>query len=118
VEESVGEYEALLQLRPEDADALNNVAWIRATCAQPAGRDARKAIEYAERARRATASMPDPIVLDTLAAAYAEGGRFEDAVSTSESAVRLSRTGDDQETIQRLESHLEQFRQGKPLHGP
>ncbi|MGE5199998.1 MAG: hypothetical protein ACM3H9_10185, partial [Rhodospirillaceae bacterium] len=52
-------------------------------------RDAARAIELGERAVRLT-SRQDPESLDTLAAAYAEAGRFGDAAATAREALAVA----------------------------
>ena len=53
-------------------------------------RDAAGAVRYATMASEATGGR-EPAVLDTLAAAYAESGRFEDAVATVEKGLEIAR---------------------------
>lgn len=78
-----------LAAAPEDAALLNFMAWMRATSPEPGVRDAGEAVRLAERAN-AAASHADPQYLDTLAAAYAEHGRFDDAVRTARRALALA----------------------------
>jgi tetratricopeptide (TPR) repeat protein len=80
--------------RPDDAFLLNRLGWLLATSPEPAVRNASKAVEIAERAVRVT-SRQDPTSLDTLAAAYAEANRFEDAAAAAAEAITLAgRRGD------------------------
>jgi tetratricopeptide (TPR) repeat protein len=68
----------------------NAYAWLRASCPVAELRNAAQAIQIAEELVRATArTAPEP--LDTLAAAYAEAGRFEDAVTIAREAHDLAR---------------------------
>jgi hypothetical protein len=55
--------------------------------------------------------------LATLAAACAEAGQFDDAVSIAEEALRLSadRSRDDA-TVRAMQTRLELYRAGKPYH--
>ncbi|MHC4982416.1 MAG: tetratricopeptide repeat protein, partial [Planctomycetota bacterium] len=101
-----------LEVRPGDAWALNALAWHLATCPVESLRDGTRAIELADSACRAT-RHEEAYILDTLAAAYAEAGRFGEAVSTAKKALRLAEaTGlSVAETIQR---HLECYQAGKP----
>ena len=91
-----GEYKAALaqlrealKLEPDRAAALRNMAWILATCPDPTVRNGPQAVGLAERAARLSAP-DDPTLLDTLAAAYAEAGRFAEAVRTAERAAALA----------------------------
>jgi hypothetical protein len=72
--------------------ALNNLAWIRATSPQAEFRDSSEAVRLAERACAMT-GYKIPLYVETLAAAYAEAGRFDEAVATvaSERELALAR---------------------------
>ena len=58
-----------------------HLAWLRATCPKASLRNAAEAVECAERANQLCGGR-QPNVLDALAAAYAEAGRFPDALTT------------------------------------
>jgi len=117
VEEGIAAYERLLALSHEDADALNNIAWIRATHADPRQRDGAQALRLAERARD-SAGQENAVLLSTLGAAYAEVGRFEDAVRSAARAVELARAGRDEAAAQRYEAQLARYRAGQPFRLP
>ncbi len=87
VDEAVAEYEKVLKINPHDAGAYNSLASIRATHPDPRFRDGAAAVTFARRA--VELSPNDPTALDTLAAAYAEAGRFPEAVRTAEQAHPL-----------------------------
>jgi tetratricopeptide (TPR) repeat protein len=67
---------------------LNRLGWLLATSPEDDVRDAARAVELGERAVRLT-SRQDPLSLDTLAAAYAEAGRFDEAAATAREALDL-----------------------------
>jgi tetratricopeptide (TPR) repeat protein len=80
-----------LQLDPGYEEALGNLAWIFATCPDGAYRNGERAIDLAQKAMDMDAT---PYRLDTLAAAYAEAGRFHEAVRTQQQAIQqFSRLG-------------------------
>jgi protein O-mannosyl-transferase len=90
--EAIEQYHSALKINPNDVDTLNNLAWLRATCARSALRNAAEAVELAERARDLTTGE-DPgilMILDTLAAAYAEADRFPEALTTQDKAIELA----------------------------
>lgn len=69
------------------ASAYNDIAWHYATCKDPSQHDGKRAVEYA---RKALNMKPDNLdILDTLAAAYARNGQFEDAVKTQIRALSM-----------------------------
>ncbi|MCY2961661.1 MAG: tetratricopeptide repeat protein [Planctomycetota bacterium] len=115
VETAIRHYERLLQVDPRDLDALNNIAWIRATHADPSHRNGSVAVLLAERARDASPT-PNATLFSTLAAAYAETGRFAEAVRAGERAVELARTEKDAAAEKSFESQLELYRVGRPFH--
>lgn len=84
------ELRASLRLEPMDASAMNLLAWLLSTSPDDGLRDGAEAVRLAE-AASAAAEGKDMIFLRTLAAAYAEAGRFEDAVSTIDRAIGLAR---------------------------
>jgi len=87
--EAVAEYARALQFNPDDTEALNNMAWVLATWPDALTRDGDKAVAAAERANTLT-NGKSPIVSATLAAAYAEAGRFADAITNAERALKLA----------------------------
>ena len=62
--------------------AQNDLAWLLATCPDNSVRNGQKAVELAQQAVQLSNGR-SPEILDTLAAAYAEAGRFHEAVETA-----------------------------------
>jgi tetratricopeptide (TPR) repeat protein len=87
--EAIVHYHEALWLNRALPDALNNLAWLRATNPRAGLRDGAEAVRLAEDACRVT-KYEMPVVVGTLAAAYAEAGRFEDAVATAQKARALA----------------------------
>ncbi len=87
--DAVTQYRKALDLNPNDTQALNNMAWILATWPDALTRDATKAVELAERANSLTGSK-SPITSATLGAAYAEAGRFPNAIEAAHRALQLA----------------------------
>jgi len=103
------EFARALESRPDDVMLLNRVGWILATANDDAVRDGREAVALAERAARLT-NRRDVASLDTLAAAYAEVGRFADAEAAGRAAVSLARAGGDPAMVPELEQRLATYR--------
>ena len=114
-EEAIREYQEILRRSPDDLDALNNVAWMRATHADAAHRDGAEAVRLAERAL-AKSPTPEAVLYSTLAAAYAESGRFPEAVRAGERAVTLARAAGAAPDARRYEEQLRSYRAGRPFH--
>ena len=108
-------YREILRQRPDDLDALNNVAWILATCADPRLRDGAESVRLAERARD---KSPEPrgVLFSTLAAAYAEAGRFPEAVQACGRAIELARNAGEAQEAAAYARQLERYRAGRPFH--
>jgi protein O-mannosyl-transferase len=100
-------------IAPEDAKTMNNLAWLRATSPYPEVRDARQAIELAERAVKDDRNI---VYCDTLAAAYAEAGEFNKAIAAQREVVAKAETAEVRDTSYR--SHLESFKQHRPIREP
>src|SRR5207249_707861 len=73
--QAADQYQQALALQPDMVEALNNLAWIRAANSSDDLRNGPEAVRLAERARELT-QQREPLLLGTLAAAYAEAGRF------------------------------------------
>jgi tetratricopeptide (TPR) repeat protein len=85
---ALADYRRALELSPDDPKCLNRVAWIRATCPDDQTRDGTEALHLAKRANQIT-NGSDPLILDTLAASWAECGQWADASTTIDQALRL-----------------------------
>jgi len=81
--------ETAVQIKPDMVYSLNNLAWLLSTCPDAKVRDGGRAVQLAERACELTHDQ-SPQYLMTLAAAYAEAGRFDDAIATVQKAGDLA----------------------------
>jgi Flp pilus assembly protein TadD len=115
--EAAGQFRAALALRPDHPQALAGLAWIRATSADPAVRDAGEAVRLAERAAEATRHR-DIGALDALAAAYASAGRFDDAVRIARLAVDVAVSGGHTEAAARFRQRAQLYLDKQPLRIP
>jgi Flp pilus assembly protein TadD len=86
---ALAEWRTVLQANPNDIAVLNEAAWVLATCPDDTVRNGTEAARLAERAAR-LAGDREPAVLTTLAAAYAEVGRFREAAETARRAMLLA----------------------------
>ncbi len=84
--EAIAHYQRAAEINPRSALFQNNLAWILAACAEPSLRDGAKAVQLAERANQLSGAA-NPIILRTLAAAYAESGQFLRAVEAAQRAL-------------------------------
>ena len=109
------QYQAALRLQPNSPMALINLAWILASDPSDRIRNGPEAVTLAERACQLI-QFRDASFLGTLATAYAEAGRFEDAVRTAEKACDLARAAGNQKQAEKEQRLLEMYRAGKPFH--
>jgi tetratricopeptide (TPR) repeat protein len=110
---AIDHYREALRLRPDLLTVANNLAWLLATGNDAALRHPIAAIEAAEQAALLT-DRRDPAVLDTLAAAYASAGRFEDARQTARRAIELAKERGDAALVAEISERLDRYRAGRP----
>lgn len=113
IESAIILYDKALAIDPHYADAANNLAQILSLHPAQHFRDGKRAVQLAEIAVAAR-KFQDPLTLDTLAAAYAEAGRFPDAMRTIDSAIELGRKLNDDDLMEHLESRRKVYAAGKP----
>jgi tetratricopeptide (TPR) repeat protein len=112
-ETALGLYRQAVAENGNNVLLLNNLAWQLAAHPDPAFRRGAEAVRLAEKAS-SLSNHQDPTLLDTLAAAYAEAGRFPDAVATSEKALDLARqTNAAPSVAESITKGLTFYRQGR-----
>ena len=112
---AVDQLHRVLALKPDHVDALNNLAWILATSSDDTMRSGTEAVQRAEQACRLT-DYKQASMISTLAAAYAEAGRFSEAITTAEMAVKMQITNGDTRMAEINNQLLILYRSGKPYH--
>jgi hypothetical protein len=118
VRAAITHYRRALQASPQLVPALNNLAWLLATSLDDANRNGVEAVELAERACGLT-QFQAPIMVGTLAAAYAEAGRFPEAIETAERAAAVAQVAGEAGVAQRNQQLLKLYRAGRPCRdGP
>ena len=115
VGEAISQYREALQIQPEDPGIQNNLAWLLATCSEASLRNGSKAVELARRANALTGGE-NPAILRTLAAAFAEAGRFPEAMETAQRALRLAGAQSNTGLAGALQSEMKLYKAGLPLH--
>ena len=104
---AASEWRESARIEPRDRVVANNLAWLLATSPDPKVRDGADAVVHAERASRLT--RDDPSVLDTLAAAYAAAGRFDEAVTTAERAASKADAAGAVDLARQIDRRAEQY---------
>ena len=115
IQEAIARYREALRLQPGLWPVLNNLAWILATDPDPANRDGRAAVQFAEQACVVTGQREAGVV-GTLAAAYAEAGRFPEAVATARRARALAEAAGDGKLADKNRELLKLYESGRPFH--
>ena len=112
--EAIAQYEKALALAPEDPHSRNNVAWVLATASDASIRDGARAVGFAQAAVQLTGGR-EPRFLRTLAAAYAESGRFSEALAVAQQAAIIATMQGKSGVSNRLEKDLVLYRGRLPL---
>jgi Tfp pilus assembly protein PilF len=113
--EAIDHFSRALELDPNSLEGLNNLAWVLSTSGDAAARDGARAVQLAERACFLSGYKVS-VFLGTLAAAYAEAGRFEEAVATAQRAGALATETGDLAAASKNQELLARYRLNKPYH--
>jgi tetratricopeptide (TPR) repeat protein len=111
------QFAEVLALKSDHVQALSGLAWIRATAADPALRNAAEAIRLAERAA-ATTRGRDVVSLDALGAAYASAERYEDAIRVARSGLELAVSAGQATVAAQFRQRLELYERRQPVRMP
>ncbi|MBX3412343.1 MAG: glycosyltransferase family 39 protein [Pirellulales bacterium] len=121
--EALNAYQKAIALNPEQALIISEFARILATCDDERFRNGPEAVRAA-RLANLQGQNQNPILLDTLAAAYAEIGAFEKAIETATTArslaahYRAEGAFDDDRVIRGIDQRLAFYRQRQPYRVP
>jgi tetratricopeptide (TPR) repeat protein len=111
-------FETAIRLRPTWVAALNEYAWMLAAHPDAQVRNGAEAVRLAEKARDLSGGQ-EARCWGTLDAAYAEAGRFSDAIAAAEQTIKLARASGQPDLAAAAEQRLALYRQGKPYQqGP
>ena len=112
--ETIFHYREALRLKPDFADALNELAWILSTAPDSGLRSGTEAVQLAKRACELTQNR-QAAFLTTLSAAYAETGRFPDAIATAQIAGKLAQTAGQKKIAAQDGELLNLYQAGHPF---
>ena len=111
-DKAIADYTKAIEINPKASYAYNFKAWLLATCRDAEYRNGAEAVELA---KKAVELNPEGYILDTLAAAYAEVGKFEDAITIQEKVIELvKREGKSNPLIDRFIERLKSYKAHKP----
>jgi tetratricopeptide (TPR) repeat protein len=112
---AIGQYYKILEFEPNNIDALNNLGWFLATTEGTNISNSAEAVKFAQRACELT-KYEQAELLDTLAAAYAAAGKFNEAIETAERAVKSAEAAGKKELAVEIQKRLEFYKAGQPYH--
>jgi tetratricopeptide (TPR) repeat protein len=112
--EGLAHWRQALLKEPDNVQVLNEIAWVLATAPEAALRNGSEAVSLAEHAARLT-SEREPVVLGTLAAAYAETGRYGQAIETEQRAADLAARQGNAPLAASLNQRLTLFERKTPI---
>ena len=116
-DQAIEHLRATIRLQPNTPAALNSLAWIRAANSNAAFRNGGEAVQLAQRACELTGNQR-PALLVTLAAAYAEAGRFEEAIATAQKARDLALASGEKGLVERGKQMLALYQAHQAYHEP
>jgi protein O-mannosyl-transferase len=108
-------YQRSLRLASDWPQAADREAWRVATDPSPENRNGRLAVHLAAEACEVT-GYAKPRYLDTLAAACAEAGRFDEAQTIAAKALSLPSSGESAEWRKSVEERLQLYKERRPFH--
>ncbi len=111
---AIAELDEVLQQSPMDVGVMKDIAWFLATSPDASIRDGRRALALAQRANEITRES-DPLVLIALSAAYAETGRFEEAVEAASEAAKIAAAENNKSLLDLSRELIRIFASGSPF---
>ena len=109
--------QSAVQSLPDDPYFRGTLAWVLATCSDDRLRDGRVALEQADLACRLTGNT-DPWSLDARAAALAELGRFDEALTAARAARQAAQAQNLPDLVRQIEQRLDLYAAHQPSRMP
>ena len=114
---AAAEMQNIINAQPDSYEALNNLAWLRATSPDASVRNGAVAVQLAEKACQLSGSK-EAVTFATLGAAYAEAGDFTNAVQAAQKAIELAKSSGN-ESFAAVNQQLQRlYQSGRPFHTP
>ncbi len=111
---AITHFQKAMDLQPNNPNIYNKFAWLLATCPDASIRNGPKAVHLAQQAERLFGGQ-SPVILRTLAAAYAENGQFPEAVSAAQRALQLATAQNGAALVNALQEQLGFYQTGSPF---
>ena len=114
VGEAIAHFQAALEIRPDFAEAAIHLAWVLATTPQASLRNGARAVELARRGDELSGGHSLEAI-GTLAAAYAEAGRFSEAVASAQRGLTSVAAQTNQALLNQIQAQIKLYEAGSPL---
>ena len=114
---AVANWRKSLEIQPHNMNAQSNLAWVFATCPEASVRDGAKAVELTQKVIRRV-GFRSPIILRTLAAAYAENAQFGEAIKAAQEALQLAASQGNSGLVADLQGNIANYQRNIPLRDP
>src|SRR4029077_3130930 len=114
VSEAIEQWREALAMQPENGNAKSNLAWVFATDPEQSFRNGPEAVQLAKQALQLSGGK-NPIILRTLAAAYAETGEFSKAIQTAQQGVELANSLGNSRLATELQGNIALYQDKRPL---
>jgi tetratricopeptide (TPR) repeat protein len=115
--DAITHWETVLEIDPHDLETESNLAWVFATCPEPSMRDGTRAVKMIQDVLTRSGAR-NAITLHTLAAAYAECGRFSEAISAAQEALDLAVAQANSALAADLRNNIDNYSMNVPLRDP
>lgn len=112
--DAAAHYRAALDINPDLPETSNNLAWILATTNEMELKNPEEALQWAQKAYKKTGGR-DASSLDTLAAAYAALGRFDEAIAHAQQALQLAHEKGERKTADEISARLALYKSRQPF---
>jgi tetratricopeptide (TPR) repeat protein len=113
IKQAMDSWQQALEFKPDQLYVLNNLAWLLATTPDASLRDGAKAVALATRANQLSGGG-DPMMLHTLAAAYAEEGSYGLAAVTARRGLALAAGQKNDALAATLQMEIKLYEAGAP----
>jgi tetratricopeptide (TPR) repeat protein len=110
-DQAIADYTKAIEIDTRCVNAYNNLSWLLVTCQDERYLDSARAVELAQ---KAAALDPKADILDTLAASYAEAGKFGDAIRIQKNAIILVKEEGRTEKLGEYNERLKLYQAYKP----
>ena len=114
ISEAIAQWQEALAIQPDNGNAASNLAWVFATCPEDSIRNGPRAVVLAGKAMQISGGKI-PMLFRVLAAAYAENGRFSEAIETAQRGAELANREGNVALAAELARNTALYQSGRPL---